>query len=87
MKKRIMISEILPPTWVAVHTSTPGRHDQTRWMIYDGADIYRGTLVRWHGSDLWSWQEFTGGDADGIKDITGDINEVGAAIFEMNERL
>lgn len=86
-RQRINLREILPPTWVAVHTTASGRKGATRWEIYDGADIYRGDLVRWMPESTWSWQEYTGGDAAELSDVTGTINEITAAIFKLAESL
>lgn len=57
MRERINFKKRLPATFNAVH-STGGRTGATRWMIYDGADNYRGDLVRWLPEGTWSWQPY-----------------------------
>jgi hypothetical protein len=80
-RKRIKLSEILPPTWVAVHTTASGRKGATRWMIYDGDDNYRGDLVRWMPEGTWSWQPYS----EGTYVIEGTVNQCSAAIFKLAE--
>jgi hypothetical protein len=90
-RKRVNLRDILPPTWVPVHTSS-GIYGTTKWMIYDGADNYRGDLIRhrtswresWPGErpqDLWSWQPYSEGDY-----VTeGTLNQCSDAIFKLAE--
>jgi hypothetical protein len=79
-RKRIKFSEILPPTWHAVHTSGSGRKGATRWMIYDGADNYHGDLVRWMPEGTWSWQPY---NQDGTEIREGTINDCTAEIVRI----
>jgi hypothetical protein len=90
-RKRINFREILPPGWVPVHT-TASRPGTTKWMIYDGADSYRGDLIRhrtswresWPGErpqDLWSWEPYSQGNY--VTD--GTIEQCAEAIFNLSE--
>lgn len=79
--KRIQLREILPPTWVPVHTSASGRKGATRWMIYDGQDNYRGDLVRWRPEETWSWQPY----AEGTYVVDGTLEQCAQAIFKLSE--
>jgi hypothetical protein len=91
-RKRVNLRELLPPTWVPVHTTTPGRNSITKWMIYDGADNYRGDLTRQHTSwrdnwpgerpqDLWSWDPYS----EGRYVINGTLDQCMEAIFQLAE--
>jgi hypothetical protein len=93
-RKRINLSEILPPTWTAVHTTASGRKGATRWMIYDGEDNYQGDLVRWRGDwnvrlpsqepgESWSWQPYNSEDP-GV--VEGTVNQCSEAIFDLDGR-
>jgi hypothetical protein len=81
-RKRINFSEILPPTFHAVH-STAGRKGATRWMIYDGNDNYRGDLVRWMPEGTWDWQPY---DDINPEVHNGTINDCTAEIAKIAEQ-
>lgn len=91
-RKRFILRELLPPTWVPVHTSAPGRRGVTKWMIYDGEDNYRGDLTRlrgdWRGTfpghkpqEFWSWDPYS----EGRYVSDGTLEQCMAAIFELSE--
>ena len=82
--QRVNMRKILPAGFVAVHSTAAGRKDASRWMIYDGNDVYRGDLVRFRErtGDVWSWQPYPDGQAVGI-DTDAKLDDCLEAIFKL----
>jgi hypothetical protein len=58
MRILVNFKKSLPPTFAAVRRITMGGRQSRRWMIYDGADLYRGDLIRWNQDRSWSWHPY-----------------------------